>query len=688
MPAIDPVILQLRVEDAQYRASSGQTASQIEKDRKREEVAAQKAANTIQKEAERAAAAAQRAAERESAAALRLETAKQAAAIRTAARKDAIDAQTAANAERTALREAAAAERAHQRATAAAETAAKRQIAAAARVAEANSRAALRQAAAADVAASREAARGLTSIRTASIGAGQQLQDMAVQFESGTRASTIMAQQLPQLAFALSSLEGSTNRAAATLGRVAVFLSGPWGAAIAIAGIALTPLITQMFNVGEAAEKMAEKSRRSIQRIRDYAYPQDPGVAVNREATAQANKLTDELIKKRQLLARLQNAPEQTVTRGINDSFIEKKRAERLKQLPAEIAELERKARELLPVVRKVASNLREEIEDRKDEPAKPKTPKISIEQKQNDLLADRILSLRQELELQQMIAAGNEQQAAMKAAQWEIEKQFPEADEKQLQLAKDLVRELISQKGLLDAIKASREESLKLASDFKMPGLDQGQIDGYISRFLDQNRVLLESVDTTAVEMEEALGRVRERAVENLTDGLTDAITGAESLGDAFSRVADQIIADLVRIAVKRAIIEPLGDALFGGEGGGFLSGIFSGIGSIFGGGKAAGGPVSAGTPYLVGERGQELFVPQQSGTIIPNHLMNQTLAPSTSGSESMVRVQLMLSDDIDGRIVAVSSGVAVEVVRGAAPGIVSAASNQTMGMISRRKL
>jgi hypothetical protein len=42
--------------------------------------------------------------------------------------------------------------------------------------------------------------------------------------------------------------------------------------------------------------------------------------------------------------------------------------------------------------------------------------------------------------------------------------------------------------------------------------------------------------------------------------------------------------------------------------------------IGGMFGGGRAAGGPVSAGTTYLVGEKGPELFTPSGSGTIIPN--------------------------------------------------------------------
>ena len=47
------------------------------------------------------------------------------------------------------------------------------------------------------------------------------------------------------------------------------------------------------------------------------------------------------------------------------------------------------------------------------------------------------------------------------------------------------------------------------------------------------------------------------------------------------------------------------------------FIGGAFE---ATFGGGRAMGGPVSSGTSYVVGERGPELFVPNTSGTIIPN--------------------------------------------------------------------
>jgi hypothetical protein len=44
----------------------------------------------------------------------------------------------------------------------------------------------------------------------------------------------------------------------------------------------------------------------------------------------------------------------------------------------------------------------------------------------------------------------------------------------------------------------------------------------------------------------------------------------------------------------------------------------------SLFGGFKASGGPVAANTAYVVGERGREVFVPNTSGTIVPNEALS----------------------------------------------------------------
>jgi hypothetical protein len=63
-------------------------------------------------------------------------------------------------------------------------------------------------------------------------------------------------------------------------------------------------------------------------------------------------------------------------------------------------------------------------------------------------------------------------------------------------------------------------------------------------------------------------------------------------------------------------------------------VRGISGAIDSAFGGFRAAGGSVSAGTPYVVGERGAELFVPSSSGPIVPNGGMGSTINVTVNGA------------------------------------------------------
>ena len=47
---------------------------------------------------------------------------------------------------------------------------------------------------------------------------------------------------------------------------------------------------------------------------------------------------------------------------------------------------------------------------------------------------------------------------------------------------------------------------------------------------------------------------------------------------------------------------------------------------------GRAAGGPVQGGTPYMVGEQGREIVVPSQNGTVIPNHMTEKMMGAKGS--------------------------------------------------------
>jgi len=80
------------------------------------------------------------------------------------------------------------------------------------------------------------------------------------------------------------------------------------------------------------------------------------------------------------------------------------------------------------------------------------------------------------------------------------------------------------------------------------------------------------------------------------------------------------------------------------------FIGGAFD---AAFGGGKAMGGPVNAGTSYVVGERGPELFMPNRSGTIIPNNklsgggtVINLTVNGAIDGESTARQIVRILND------------------------------------------
>lgn len=89
-----------------------------------------------------------------------------------------------------------------------------------------------------------------------------------------------------------------------------------------------------------------------------------------------------------------------------------------------------------------------------------------------------------------------------------------------------------------------------------------------------------------------------------------------------SFKSLARSIIQDLIAIQL-RASATGLFKSLFGMyAGGGFGTGNAFGNQDL-GGFLADGGSANANTPYVVGERGPELFVPRSSGTVIPNHAL-----------------------------------------------------------------
>jgi hypothetical protein len=132
--------------------------------------------------------------------------------------------------------------------------------------------------------------------RVAYVQTGQQLQDIAISLYSGQRASVVFAQQIPQLAFALTYLEGSTNKTANAIGKFATFLSGPWGAAISVAALVLGPLIANLFQTVKASEEAEKAGKALAERQVDIANFFDTAtgkIKENNQALIENAKLTN-----------------------------------------------------------------------------------------------------------------------------------------------------------------------------------------------------------------------------------------------------------------------------------------------------------------------------------------------------------------------------------------------------------
>lgn len=102
-----------------------------------------------------------------------------------------------------------------------------------------------------------------------------------------------------------------------------------------------------------------------------------------------------------------------------------------------------------------------------------------------------------------------------------------------------------------------------------------------------------------------------------------------------SFKDFARSLIQDIIAIQMKAQAFKLLG-MFMGSFGGTTYSQLTqgSGVANQFNPGvdyRADGGPVSANSPYVVGEVGPELFVPRSAGTIVPNSALSEIGAGTT---------------------------------------------------------
>lgn len=132
-----------------------------------------------------------------------------------------------------------------------------------------------------------------------------------------------------------------------------------------------------------------------------------------------------------------------------------------------------------------------------------------------------------------------------------------------------------------------------------------------------------------------ESVGRT---AIDGITAALADGKIEAQEFGDILSNIGSQLL---------NTGLNQLFSGLLGGLGGGGMAigrGKYGGTGGFFPAfpGRASGGPVSAGQPYIVGEKRPELFVPNVSGRIVPQVPDLGSIRPPAGGAPVNVSIQI----------------------------------------------
>ena len=244
--------------------------------------------------------------------------------------------------------------------------------------------------------------------------------------------------------------------------------------------------------------------------------------------------------------------------------------------------------------------------------------------------MTERIIELRRE---------GLNPEIAKTIAQ--LEKQATKGKDA-LQAEIDKLLEKQKEVGQLEPLDQARLTTLEKQLD----AIDD-QIDG-----IKETEEATHDLNKAAEETLDAFEKMNTTIQNDIKDGIKGLIKGTSTLGDLLNNVADRFL-DLA-----------LNQALFGNAGGKTVTG---GLFKLFG--FADGGRPPVGKPSVVGERGPELFVPDRSGTIIPNNALGSStnIVVNVDASGSSVEGDEQQSREL-GRVISVA--IQSELIKQKRPG------------------
>lgn len=106
-------------------------------------------------------------------------------------------------------------------------------------------------------------------------------------------------------------------------------------------------------------------------------------------------------------------------------------------------------------------------------------------------------------------------------------------------------------------------------------------------------------------------------QASESASKRLSDNLNPLQTKISSINSVAHNLFKTVIKTATNSLVSD------ISGSKSDMIGNIFS---KFLGGARATGGNVSQGTPYIVGERGPEVFTPSASGYISPNNAVSSS--------------------------------------------------------------
>ena len=236
--------------------------------------------------------------------------------------------------------------------------------------------------------------------------------------------------------------------------------------------------------------------------------------------------------------------------------------------------------------------------------------------------------------------------------------KQQTAEEEKQAQVAKEnqeRIARLREQVDVLGQLRQQEQDLLALREQEHelVPQIDKALEDLRL-RQLEASNQLGDGFERALIKIKreaEDLAAVGEQVVTLFADRATDAIVEFVQTGQFnFRQFATSILEDLTRIIVRLLVVQAISAVAFGGASG------TAGLGGLaLNAGRQHGGTVQPGQrPFPVGEGGPEVFVPNRTGTIVPNPRDVQQAPPQVNLQAVVVQSEELVpgkiaSGDVD---------------------------------------